>query len=222
MKLFIWDFHGVLEKGNEDVVIDVTNRALELHGHLRRMTKQESEFLCGRVWRDYFAYLIPELDEEERSLLQSTCLEIIQNSFDLWTKHVKLNDHAMHVLEAIQSSNHTQILISNTSPKILNIYVELVGIEKYFPLTHRFGADSNLQNRKTKKDYLHEFLTKSENIDEIISIGDSPGDMELINVSSIKGTSYLYSYPNRTPRFAECNYKIDDLRMVLQEIERAF
>lgn len=45
--------------------------------------------------------------------------------------------------------------------------------------------------------------------------------MDLIHVPFMKGTSYLYSYPSRTPRLAQCHYKIDDLRMVLQEIEIA-
>lgn len=219
MKLFIWDFHGVLEKGNDDVVLEITNQVLGMHGHSRRMTKQEGEFLSGRLWRDYFAHLIPELNENERLMLQSACIKIAQNSPEIFIKHVKLNDNVVHVLEAIQDSKHTQILISNTQPKILDIYVELVGIESYFPSTHRFGADSSVQNRKTKKDCLHEFLNVSENFSEVISIGDSPDDMELISVPFIKGTSYLYTHPSRVPRLAQCHYKIDDLRAVLQEIE---
>jgi phosphoserine phosphatase len=221
MKLFIWDFHGVLEKGNDNVVLEITNRALEIHGHSRQMTEKESEFLSGRLWCDYFAYLIPELHENERLLLQSTCIEITQNSPEIFTKHVRLNDNAEQVLESIRSSQHTQILISNTQPKILDIYIELVGIEKYFPSTHRFGVDSSVHNRKTKKDCLHEFLSLGENFDTIISIGDSPGDMDLINTPFIRGTSYLYSYPSRTHRLTQCHYKINDLRMVLQEIEVA-
>lgn len=138
MKLFIWDFHGVLEKGNDNVVLEITNRALEMHGHSRRMTEKESEFLLGRLWCDYFAYLIPELHENERWLLQSTCVEMTQNAPEIFTKHVRLNDNVEHVLESIQSSQHMQILISNTQPKILDIYIELVGIERYFPSNYRF------------------------------------------------------------------------------------
>lgn len=221
MKLFIWDFHGVLEKGNDDVVLEITNQALEMHGHSRRITYKEGEFLSGRLWCDYFAYLIPELHENERLLLQSTCIEITQNAPKIFIKHVRLNDNVEYVLESIRSSQHTQILISNTQSKILDMYIALVGIEKYFPSTHRFGVDSSVHNRKTKKDCLHEFLSLGENFNEIISIGDFPGDMDLINIPFIKGTSYLYSYPSRPHRLAQCHYKINDLRMVLQEIEVA-
>lgn len=85
MKLFVWDFHGVLEKGNGNVVLEITNRALEMHGHSRRMTEKESKFLSGRLWCDYFAYLIPELHEHERLLLQSICIEITRNSPEIFT-----------------------------------------------------------------------------------------------------------------------------------------
>ena len=79
MKLFIWDFHGVLEKGNDEIVFKITNRALKMHGHSRQMTRQEGEFLSGRLWRDYFAYLIPELDEDERLVLPYT--DLTSNQF---------------------------------------------------------------------------------------------------------------------------------------------
>lgn len=219
MKLFVWDFHGVLEKGNDDIVFEITNNVLEKHGHSRRMSKEECELLSGRLWRNYFLYLIPELNENEASMLHSACIEMEQNSPELFDKHIKLNDHVEYVLEAIQKSNHSQILISNTQPKILDFYVKLIGIKDYFPSTHRFGVDSSTCNRKTKKDHLHEFLDDNKNFKEIISIGDSPSDMDLINVPSMKGTSYLYSYPTRAHRIAECHYKIDDLRRVLQEIK---
>lgn len=220
MKLFIWDFHGVLEKGNDHVVLEITNLALKHHGYLREMTKKESELLSGRLWRDYFAYLIPELDENDRLSLQSTCIEIAQSSQDLYHKHIKINDHVEYVLESIQNSKHAQILISNTPPKNLDKYVELVKIKKYFPDSHRFGVDSSGQSFKHKKDCLQDFLSVSEKFQEIISIGDSPGDMDLChNVPFTKGTSYLYSYPSRPHREAQCHHKINDLRMVLQELE---
>lgn len=38
MKLFIWDFHGVLEKGNDDAVVEITNLALRRHGYSRELT----------------------------------------------------------------------------------------------------------------------------------------------------------------------------------------
>jgi hypothetical protein len=48
MKLFVWDFHGVLEKGNDGAVVEITNIALQRFGYSRRMTIQEGEFLSGK------------------------------------------------------------------------------------------------------------------------------------------------------------------------------
>lgn len=114
MKLFVWDFHGVLEKGNDDAVLEITNFALEYHGYSRRMTQDEGILLSGLRWYEYFSFLLPQLLKEECHKLQSTCFEISQNKPEIIAKHIQLNDYADFVLESIHSSEHQQILISNT------------------------------------------------------------------------------------------------------------
>jgi hypothetical protein len=94
MKLFVWDFHGVLEKGNDIAVLEITNLALDHHNYSRRMTHQESALLSGRRWHEYFAFLLPKIEEEECFKLQSTCFEISQNQPDIIARHIQLNDHA--------------------------------------------------------------------------------------------------------------------------------
>jgi len=117
MKLFVWDFHGVLEKGNDEVVLEITNLAL---------------------------------------------------------------------------SNHA---------------------------SHRFGVNTHCQKKITKQDCLFQFLQGKTQFETIISIGDSPGDMTLIDHSiHIKGIGYLYSHPGKEHRQTKCHYKINDLRLVMQEI----
>jgi phosphoglycolate phosphatase-like HAD superfamily hydrolase len=217
MKLFVWDFHGVLEKGNDGVVLEITNIALKRHGYSRRMTEKENDLLSGSRWHEYFAYLMPDLDEEECFKLQSTCLEIGQNQPEMISRHVRLNDHADVVLNNIQNANHCQILISNTQPKALDMFVNLVDIDKYFPPSHRFGVNTHSQNQQTKRDYLNQFLQGKDPFDAIISIGDSPGDMEMIHQST-NGIGYLYSHPGKEHRQTTCHYKISDLRLVLQEL----
>jgi phosphoglycolate phosphatase-like HAD superfamily hydrolase len=219
MKLFVWDFHGVLEKGNDDAVLEITNLALEHHGHSRRMTQDEAILLSGLRWHEYFSFLLPQICIDECNRLQSTCFEISQNKPKIIAKHIQLNDHADFVLESISISKHHQILISNTLPKSLDIFIEIVGIGKYFPTTHRFGVDSHNQKKITKKQCLTEFLKDKEYFQSLVSIGDSPGDMALIDHDSkLHGTGYLYSHPNRQHRSVNCHHKINDLRCVLQEI----
>lgn len=65
MKLFVWDFHGVLEKGNDAAVAEITNSVLQSFGHSRRMTIQEGELLSGKHWYEYFAFLLPHLNHQE-------------------------------------------------------------------------------------------------------------------------------------------------------------
>lgn len=218
MKLFVWDFHGVLEKGNDNAVLEITNLALEHNGYSRRMTYDEGILLSGLRWHEYFSFLLPQLHKEDCHKLQSTCFEISQNSPEIIAKHIQLNDYADFVLESIQHSKHQQILISNTPPKSLDVFVDIVGVGKYFPKISRFGVDTHTQKVTTKKHSLLEFI-KDKNYESIISIGDSPGDMALIDEDMpLQGIGYLYSHPDRPHRPAKCHHKINDLRLVLQEI----
>lgn len=217
MKLFVWDFHGVLEKGNDDAVLEITNMALEQHGYQRRMTSHEAEFLAGRRWYEYFSYLLPQLTEDECRTLQATCVVISNECPEILANYIRLNDHAEHVLENIHCKNFTQILISNTQPKILDMFVEIVGVSKYFPPSHRFGVDSHTQKKFTKLDCLANFLRDKHFPDGVISIGDSPGDMALIH-DLPKGIGYHYTHPGRVHREVKSHYKIFDLRHVLQEV----
>lgn len=217
MKLFVWDFHGVLEKGNDFAVIEITNVVLERFGHSRKMTSQEGEFLSGRRWYEYFSFLLPHLNHQDHLNLQSACIDISLNEPEIIARYIQVNDHVDFVLQTIAESQSTQILISNTQPKSLDLFVKMVGIEKYFPSSHRFGIDSHSQQQITKKDYLESFLIGKDFPDGIISIGDSPSDMSLIHQYP-KAIGYLYAHPGRSHREAKCHYKIHDLREVLWEI----
>lgn len=217
MKLFVWDFHGVLEKGNDFAVLEITNRILENFGHAKRMTQLEAEFLSGKHWHEYFAYLLPHLDHTEHLALQSACIQFSQSSPSLIAKHIQLNDYADYVLKKIRDSQLTQILISNTQSKSLDMFIDIVGIGQYFSSTHRFGIDAHTQKKKSKKDQLESFLEGKHFPKGIISIGDSPGDMALIE-NRENSVGYLYTHPGRQHRPAPCHYKIHDLRDVLKEI----
>jgi phosphoglycolate phosphatase-like HAD superfamily hydrolase len=219
MKLFVWDFHGVLERGNDGAVLEITNTVLEQHGYERRMTMEESFSLSGKRWHEYFTHLLPEAEHEIHFELQLKCFEISQKYPEITSKHIRLADHADYVLNQIDLSSHCQILISNSAPRALDKFVEFVNIGKYFPPAHRFGADTHTKKQLTKIDCLNEFLQDKEPFESIVSIGDSPGDMALIHQESIaQGIGYLYSHPEKQHREAKSHYKIQDLRAVLQEL----
>lgn len=41
MKLFVWDFHGVLEKDNDLAVLDISNKVLEQSGYAERFSEEK-------------------------------------------------------------------------------------------------------------------------------------------------------------------------------------
>lgn len=217
MKLFIWDFHGVLEKGTEKAALYISNLILKEQGFREQFTDVEGKKLFGLKWYKYFEYLLPNEDHARHLQLQELCFQKTLTSPEIITRFIEPNDNAYEVLEAI-SKKHTQILISNTKPHSLDLFIKAVHMEKYFHKQNAFAVYMHhLNPYKTKQHILKEYLSKEKQIyDDLIIIGDSPDDMSLKTVQG--GTTYFYSYPNRPHREASADFKIDNLREVLKEV----
>lgn len=213
-KLFIWDFHGCLEKGNEKAVLEISNRALKHFGHKERFTEKEMDKLYGLKWWEYFEYILSNESHEKHLELQKACFNF-QNASDIVAKYISPNNHAHFVLEEIKKAGHYQILISNTNPESLGLFIKSVKMEEYFSEENSFAVDLHTKTDKTKNDVLEDFI-KEKGFDEIIIIGDSQADMELKDV--IGGKTYLYSHKEREFRECESDDKINDLREILKEV----
>ncbi len=216
MKLFVWDFHGVLEKDNEKAVFEITNLALKNNGFQRKITPQENIDLCGKKWFQYFEYLLPEETHDTHVKLQSTCIEIQKNDPQMISKYIKTNDHVFEVLETI-SQKHHQILISNTHSEALWHFIDLTKLNKFFDSKNAFSTNSHFHPEKiTKRHIFIDYLKNHPEFNEFITIGDSPVDMEIIE--GYQGKRYLYSHPHLNFRNCDADFKIHDLREVLKEI----
>ena len=216
MKLFVWDFHGVLESGNENAVIEVSNTALNELGYSTQFSLDDCDKYYGLKWFEYFQNLLPAIPHQEHIKLQDRCFEIVNNHPEIIAKYIKQNNHAKYVLEAITKQNHHQILISNTHKEALKMFIHAVNLERFFNDNNTFAVDAHRDGaKKSKKEMLISYLKKCDvKYNEIISIGDSEGDIKLVEGFENSKT-FLYSHPKRGFKDIEATFKINDLRKVL-------
>lgn len=215
MKLFVWDFHGVLEKDNEKAVIDISNRVLANAGYAERFTEADNEKYYGLKWYQYFERLLPDQPGEEHLALQVACFTFAENNLDILAKHIKPNDHAIEVLSEISKTNHQQIVISNTRQLDLIWFLESIDIKKFFDEDHIIGVNAH-QTHASKVEALQAHLD-STTYDKIIVIGDSEDDLKL--GKAVHAITYFYKHPHREHENTEnADHIIKDLRSVLQEL----
>ncbi len=217
MKLFVWDFHGTLEKGNEKAVLEITNKILRDSGYDRQMSVDENSTLYGKKWYEYFQYLLPKESLDRCLDLQRKCVEYENKHQDIVRNFIKQNDYANVVLSKIKDAGHDQILITNTAKVAFMMFVQIVGISEIFPIGKK-SFTTNLHQKHstlTKRQVLENYL-KGKNFNKIIVVGDRGSDVELAGF--VGGTSYLYAHPGKD--FFEClaDYKIRDLRKILAEL----
>ena len=213
MKLFIWDFHGTLEKGTERAVHEITNRILAERGYEERLDDRLTHELYGKKWYEYFMRLLPYESEETCIGLQEQCITFDEEHPKIIWSTVRANDHAMDVLTKIKEC-HDQVVISNTRHARLGEFLRATKLDTFFPQGKHFGLDSHRpEGRRMKKDVADEYVSHGE-FDKVVVIGDSPQDMIPLE-NSVK---YLYAHPEKAFRECDADYRIHDLREVLREI----
>ena len=216
MKLFVWDFHGVLEKDNEKAVIEISNRVLENENFKERFTDEDNDRYYGLKWYQYFENLLPSLSKEECLKLQAKCLDNQSKNKSIISSIIKPADYAIQVVQNIKDSGHEQIVISNTRNEDIIWFLESVNLRDFFNDNQIFGINSH-QTNSSKIDFLKNYLN-GKKFDDIISIGDSEGDLEL--GKTVNGTTYYYRHPNRKhEKTTKADYFIHDLREVLNELK---
>ena len=213
-KLFVWDFHGVLEKGTERAGVIMCNNTLAAHGHEGRFTLSEFRDAYGLKLDQIFARKLPHASKDNLNNLQRSFFDTEANGgWEIISKHIKQNDNVLDVLTAIKRNGHTQIVISNTTYESLQRFIHAVGIftEGYCFAAGTHQADAAI----TKTTILSEYL-KGKEFETTVIVGDSRGDMEMKQVGN--ATTYLYRHSHRSFDGIEADYKIRDLRKVLVEI----
>ena len=207
MKLFVWDFHGVLEKDNEFAVQEVVNRVLPEFGIQRKATVEECLDLYGKKWAEYYRYFVPDADEDVIHKMVEMAVDISVGE-KVAAKYIKPMDHAHEVLDEIAKKGHMNIVISNSAPEALDYFLESVGMSGRFE--HKYAADRHRKNAhetNSKEIWLKEFL-QEHNFDEVIVIDDSLVGIEM--GKRLGARTYHFSRNN--------NAQITDLREVLKEV----
>src|SRR6266566_2481941 len=128
MKLFVWDFHGVLEKGNDRAAVVVSNIVLGEFGYQERFSQSDGERLYGRKWYQYFEDLLPHEPHDRHMQLQEASFTYDAAHPAVVAGAIEANDHAWQVVAAIHRK-HKQIVISNTKPEAILRFVRAVGLQ---------------------------------------------------------------------------------------------
>jgi phosphoglycolate phosphatase-like HAD superfamily hydrolase len=214
MKLFVWDLNGVLEDGCDRLTIDISNEVLARYGYAHRFTYAQSHLLYGRTWSDYFAYLLPDEPPDRHRELQDACFAYSAARPDLLRRWMTPTPHVATVLHAVAAAGHAQIVISNTRQATLDLSLDLLGLAGFFAPDRALAVDrGDGRPPVPKARLLAGFLAGRPPFNDLVIVGDSPGDMLLSEVAG--GTRFLFAHPGFEFRDCPADFRIRDLRQVL-------
>ncbi len=217
-KLFVWDFHGTLEKGNENASREITNKTLAKFGYARRLSKKEAIKLYGKKWYEYYEYLLPDEPHEIHLKLQESSFEW-PDAEAIVAKHMKPNNHSSEVVRSIRDKGHAQVLLSNTTEHALPIFIRLAGLSEYFNKGNAFAIAAHSRDAVTTKIQVLEKFINDNNLEHhLVVIGDSLKDMELAERENAKGYFYRHAGSEINMKWPVNIKPINDLRKVLNEV----
>lgn len=222
MKLFVWDFHGTLEKGNVKALHEILNKVAHEFDLERNISFETTVRMYGLSWIDYFQYLHPRGKTDEWLAMKDKATEI-QKKGRLVQKYIQPMDHAVEVLETIKKQGHDIIILSNSQPKWIQKFAKMVGIEKYIDDYIALDAHgeprgaTELQQRKSQE--LIDFC-REKKYSSIIKIGDRESDIEA--GKSVGAVTYFFrnQFNKDTEHQTAADFEITDLREVLKELEK--
>ena len=211
--LFAWDFHGVLEKGNEHAVKRIAEAALENFGYYRRVTIDEVLYLYGRPWSFYFKALIPSLTGKQIKEMVEYAVKI---SKGITPNYLEPMDHAMDVLLLLKVKGNDNIIVSNTRQERLENYIELVGIE---PMVTKIMGTEKGHEKLTFDAVKHKAnnIIKHSNgqFEKVFMIGDTESDIE---AGLLAGAQTILFNPRGKPVETKAHHIVSDLREILKII----
>jgi len=219
--LFVWDFHGVLEKGNVYAVQKLCNLVLDDFGIDKKISIDEAVNWYGLSWFDYFKLAAPQGDFLLWQEMTDKVLSLQQKGWDIIKKHLRPREYACETLKTIQEQGHQNILLSNTQPEHIRRFTDLIDMSQYF--NNLIGCDFHRDSRidkdihNIKSEALSNFI-KDKNYNKVVAIGDKESDIKA--AKSCGATTYLFfdQEIDKPALNTEANYVISDLREVLKEL----
>jgi len=218
--LFIWDFHGTLEKDNVKAVQEIVNKTFKTFGKAREISLEKTIELYGLSWIDYFRSAYPEGTLEQWIQMKDKAIAI-QKQEGIVQKYIKPMNFAAKVLGTIKVKRHINIILSNTAPDSLRFFTKLVELDVFFDDYLSLDAhdspriDTDIQ--KMKANSLKEYL-KDKSFSKLIKIGDRESDIEAGQAVG----AITYFFRNEFNKNFKLNikpdYEITDLRDILREL----
>lgn len=217
-KLFAWDFHGTLEKGTEVGFADILRELARGYKIRRQITLGEVRKLFGISVAQYLQHFFPKAGEAVVEKMKGKIRDI--QAADHLGQYVTAADGALAVLSQIKAAGHTNIVVSNSSLKHIQMMIRVVEMEelidKVFAMDRHFRT-SNVGLAEQKAEAILKFAKAHKfTSDRIIVIGDRGPDVDAGIL--VGATTYQYTRRGFVHDQTEATYKISDLREVLKEI----
>lgn len=217
-KIFIWDFHGVLEKNNDLAIKKIYNQTIKAFGFNKKVSLKEITEIRGLSLFNGFSVLVGI--KNKHKLLKM--VKMARNlSKTISAKYLKPMDYAKYVLSIIKKSGHCNIVVSNSRQDRIEDFLKIVKLKHLVDCIIGINGQSEINNlslAKQKAKAIIDYIGKNKFQNKTV-IGDSEDDMKAGFMVGAKTYLFIDSNNVSDVKNIKTHYVISDLRNVLMELK---
>lgn len=206
--LFAWDFHGVLEKGNDIAFSKLFLKCYESLNLSKDISEEDILQHYGLKFSDIIQKVIPDADY---NIINHFFNYFNKDNFAHVRKYMREREEASYVLGRIKDAGHDNVVISSASQESIDRFVDVIDLRNYFEKIIGIG---NYYSEKATKSYFLRLLGSLSRYSKLIMIGDHCNDM--FEGKKLDAKTYLFSENGKS--CPDADNVINRLYDVLKEI----
>lgn len=209
MKLAFFDVDQTLLRGycNRPFVVHLTKVLRPNHPLSQIVWQKEQEFIDGKMdYNTASEYFLKSTGELVKGLDSTSVANMVRQLFPVpqpffpWVETV---------LKYLRSQKYRIYLISGAPAVVIEELARQIGVEHYFATEFlldengKYSGEIYLMNHETKRSKLVEIIKKLSGSHQVISFGDSPGDIPMLEAADVG----FVVQPDHNPQMVELSQK---------------
>lgn len=206
----LFDLDGTLLDTNQLIIDNCKEVFKNFLPHIK-MKEEDYLYFIGPPLKESFAKYSNSPKEIEKLIYEYR--RINNTTHD---KKIKIYDHVYEVIKYLHDNKYNLGIVSSKKTELVERGLKLFNLDSFFPII--IGSEDVI-NHKPHPESILKAIQCFNNVDEVIYVGDSKGDILAAKNANVKSVGVSWSYKLKDLIESKPDYMIDDFSQLISLLE---